>query len=245
MNIFSESSNFSEFFNFLKQLDIEGITDVRHELFFQIQNKPSVAFFKAILALLRDAVHIILLPKKKITTADVLFISTLNGQSGWQSLAPLENYFKSNGLSTNTIIHPRLQKKVSGTVPSRPTIFQLIRNVKLTANIPANASYISKIVIHCCIIRHRLWKSVFEHLFSESTHSILFLHNDFDMISRAACKAYENNCALDKPPIFCVQHGLPTDEFFPTAATFQVVWNKKLKEIYRRMGHNLDDIIVF
>ena len=59
----------------------------------------------------------------------------------------------------------------------------------------------------------------------------IYLHNDFDIYNAALLFAIEYKLIKKKIIPICFQHGIPTDEFFPTKAPLYYVWSKKMKKL--------------
>ncbi|PSO17047.1 hypothetical protein C7G42_19860 [Bradyrhizobium sp. MOS003] len=66
---------------------------------------------------------------------------------------------------------------------------------------------------------------------------MLVLHNDFELFCVAALTA-----GAGRWQGVCIQHGLPTDEFFPTRAPRQVVWGDRSRAAYVSQGTSPDAI---
>jgi len=71
------------------------------------------------------------------------------------------------------------------------------------------------LLVACCLTRRKLWVGSLSRTLKGS-RGVILLHNDFDLMSRAAIG--------QGVATVCVQHGVPTDEFFPTRADWYLVW---------------------
>lgn len=87
---------------------------------------------------------------------------------------------------------------------------------------------ISAVLVAAGLMRGQLWQGVWRQARRDGFAGPLLLHNDFDLPAAAAC-------AVGLPTL-CLQHGIPTDEFFPARATVHVVWGESSAAAYRAAG---------
>lgn len=184
----------------------------------------------------------------------VLFVVTLPGANGWGTLAPAWRAAQAAGLSTAVIRHPRLLPPDVGDAPvltlPPPPVAALGRAlVRAWPVARRRCREVSAVAAAAAAARGVLWREAWGRALagrrgelnqaqgeSYPAQGALALHNDFDMMSAAA---------LDHGlPSFCIQHGVPTDEFFPTRATAQVVWGRRAAAAYRAAGTPAESLII-
>ncbi|AGI06253.1 hypothetical protein [Xanthomonas citri] len=97
---------------------------------------------------------------------------------------------------------------------------------------PLGPAVASLWIVRACVLRQRLWHGAWQRtLGAAPAGATLLLHNDFDMYAAAALHA-----AGDGWRSVCVQHGLPTDEFFPVRARHHLLWGPNSAQVYRKHG---------
>lgn len=201
---------------------------MRHEIYFQMQRPWSRS--RALVALLRDMTLLWLAPGRRLApgqAAGVLFAATLPGANGWGCLEPAMAVAQAAGLAVASVAHPRL----GGRAPAlpRPPAVALVRAVAafLRHLAPQRGMPVSPVLVAAAVARGVAWRAAWRRALAGG-RGVVVLHNDFDMMSAAA---------LDQGwPTICLQHGIPTDEFFPARAGLQVVWGQSSAEAYRAAG---------
>ena len=177
----------------------------------------------------------------------VLFVATLPGANGWGTLAPAWRAARAAGLSAAVIRHPRLPPPdVDGApvlTPPPPPVAALGRALARAWPVAwRRCRGVSAVAAAAAVARGVLWREAWGRALAgrrgapNEAQGALALHNDFDMMSAAA---------LDHGlPSFCIQHGVPTDEFFPTRATAQVVWGRRAAAADRAAGTPAESLII-
>lgn len=165
----------------------------------------------------------------------VLFVATLPGANGWGTLAPACRAVQAAGLSAVVVRHPRLPVWSADGAPlltlPPPPPAALGRALAKAGPIALRPSRdISALAAAAAAARGVLWREAWGAALA-GTRGALVLHNDFDMMSAAATTA-----AAHGRPTFCLQHGAPTDEFFPARAATQVVWSRRAVAVYCAAG---------
>ena len=81
-------------------------------------------------------------------------------------------------------------------------------------------------VLQTLLVRAYLFYELYEQVFTEneSLRSVI-THNDFTSCSYLACIAARNVGATS----FVLQHGFPTQEYFPTSADYYLVWGSRFR----------------
>lgn len=176
-----------------------------------------------------------------------LFVATLPGANGWGTLAPAWRAARAAGLSAAVIRHPRLPPPDIGDAPvftlPPPPAGALGRALALAwPVVRRRCRGVSAVAAAAAAVRGALWREAWGRALAgrrgapNEAQGALALHNDFDMMSAAA---------LDHGlPSFCIQHGVPTDEFFPARATAQVVWGRRAAAAYRAAGIPAESLII-
>lgn len=209
----------------------------RHEIYFISQRKRGwrqVAHAAA--ALLRDIWLCARLPRRTESLSATVCAVSLAGASGWDTLAPLLPALQATGQTVSVLIHPRLRGLVPSLLPAAPDWLGWRKAFRALfqqgcAAIPG----VSPWTLRCCLARRQLWLGAWRHTLANSGSNtrVVLLHNDFDLFSAAAAESTRNMPTIHS---LCVQHGLPTDEFFPTRADIHLVWGDSSRKTY--LSHN-------
>lgn len=221
---------FTQFVTSLRQRFGEFALDVRHELFFLTAGRrPAFVGARAMAALLRDTWQLCRGPARApaLPARSFILLATLAGGNGWGTLARALGQLPTEAVAV--LAHPRLK------VQTFPAGLPLVRPVR-----PAGADAWGalrtflvqlwrgrSLALASCLARRALWRASLARTLG-GTEAVILLHNDFDLMSRAA---------LDQGLLtVCLQHGLPTDEFFPTRADWQVVWGASSRRAFVGAG---------
>ncbi|MFD1840895.1 hypothetical protein [Paracidovorax cattleyae] len=212
----------------------EEAADTRHEAYF-LARRGGMAVLRALLAALRDAWLCWRLPAEPEpeSLGGWVALATLPGSNGWAALAPCVADLAQRGIACSVLMHPRLRGRVAGREPARPSA-QAWRHAlgawrlrALQDGVPA----VSPWLVRSCVFRQRLWRGAWERTLAAHPGGTLLLHNDFDLYAVALLRAAGTGWRS-----VCVQHGLPTDEFFPARAQRHVLWGPSSAEVYARHG---------
>lgn len=224
---------FSEYVDALRQRFGDAATDVRHELFFlQAGRSPVAAGARALVALLRDAWLLLRHtgPDLKLQgERQVILLVTLAGMNGWGTLQRALPTLAASGYTPLVLKHPRLA--ANDVAPG----LRSIQPARVTARTWLSALRIfivtlcqnRPLLLACCLARRTLWAGSLHRTLAAS-RGVLLLHNDFDLMSRAAIG--------HGLPVICLQHGAPTDEFFPINADWYVVWGATSRQAFEANG---------
>lgn len=212
---------------------------------------------RGVAALLRD---VFLLYRAKRWTAPLpvdaaLFVATLPGANGWETLAPACRAAQAAGITVVVIRHPRLPPPAAAgapvlTLPPPPAAALGRALARAWRVVGRESSEVSAVAAAAAAARGVLWREAWGRALTTGappasagtraalaeTRGALALHNDFDMMSAAAL---DHGLAS-----FCLQHGAPTDEFFPAQATTQVVWGERAAAAYQAAGVAAERLII-
>lgn len=218
----------SPFRTFVRELERRHGADaalLRHELFFQAGGGGPPRL-RALAALVRDAA-LLSRPASRLPPDrhNAVLVATLAGGNGWGTLARALPSLHGAGLHPAILAHPRLPSvALPGHLPIlRPGgvgLAGLAAALRILA--AGNGSMVA-----AARARRALWRAAIAKCLG-SWRGVLVLHNDFDMMS-ATCLPWGK-------PSLCLQHGIPTDEFFPAAADRQVVWGDSSRRAYAEAG---------
>ena len=209
---------------------------VRHEIYFLM--KRQYHSLKAIAAMLREIWRLLRLPKQTRIPENirVFLVVTLQGPSGWATLLRAQKILGEKGIHHAMIAHLRLRfDDTTSCSLARPSWNEMSQALLYGSRfLRLRRGKIGSLGVACCMVRHALWQSAWTRTTRSviDTKPIFLLHNDFDMMSRALIAATHK-----KVIIACVQHGIPTDEFFPANAPTQIVWGKSSETAYRQCGY--------
>lgn len=227
---------FQSIFSFQRKLKNsfgDEISHIRNELYFASRANPVIALLKALASLFRDLAYCIGLPRKIKISEDIsyVFCVSLMGSSGWGALEPYFRLFPPSKILV--IKHPRIKRHKGWINPLAPTINGWRKFFKiLSANNGPKNFGIGNLLIRIYLARAALWVEVWKSTISqlEGVKKII-LHNDFDMFSRGAVKS----CQIFEVSTLCIQHGLPTDEFFPTSSNSYLVWGDSSARAFKML----------
>lgn len=223
---------FAEFQQALQAHYGEEAAAARHELYF-LARRGRGALLRGFLAALRDAWLCWRLPRAPAPLAAWVALATLPGANGWGALAPCVADLAQRGIACSVLIHPRLRGRVAGDPPARPTAaaWRHAAGAWRLRRASAGTVPLSPWLVRCCVFRQRLWRGAWARTLAARGQATLLLHNDFDLYAVAAQQAAGPGWRR-----VCVQHGLPTDEFFPVRAQRHLVWGPSSAQAFARHG---------
>ncbi len=219
----------------------------RHELFFHAATprgwRPRWAqALRAVAAAIRDLwwLYGAIGPRRALRAGEVAAVATLPGPSGWRTLARAR---ATMAVPAAALLHPRMGRSVEDGASVvwllRPSLSALLTRpsfgVAGRAAQVRGSRRISAVAVAATVWRRGLWRSAWRRSLAAAPGALL-LHNDFDMMNAAAV-------GLGWPTI-CLQHGVPTDEFFPARADWQVVWGLTSEQAYRDAGVPAERLVV-
>lgn len=224
---------FSRYHAELSQLLGPEAAGVRHEAYFTGVRRGLVGpRLRALLATLRDLVWLArpMPPHGHAPRGEaVILLVTLSGSAGWGTLERALPSIHAAGKTPVLLVHPRLSRD------DLPRDLPVLRPARAPlsgywAAVRALARGLRRgcpLVVGLCLARRALWRSSLARTLAGIPGPLL-LHNDFDMASSAAC-------SLGRTTL-CLQHGLPTDEFFPLQADWHLVWGSAAQAAYRQQA---------
>lgn len=203
--------------------------DVRHEVFFLAARHGRGAGLRGYAALLRDAWLLLRCPPpgSQPFADGVMLVVTLAGKSGWGTLARSLPHLASG--SPVVLAHPRLAAR------DFPQGVQVVRPLRPALASISGAAFtfcrallvLRSLLLASCLARRVLWRASMARTLS-CRRGPLILHNDFDIMSNAAIGQARATV--------CLQHGLPTDEFFPVRSDWYVVWGERSRRAFVDAG---------
>ncbi|AVM73180.1 hypothetical protein [Magnetospirillum gryphiswaldense] len=213
-------SPFAAFVAELQQRHGPEVDLVRHELFFQGQKRFPGG--RGALALARDALLLARPSRRQPLPTGLLavLVATLAGSSGWSSLARALPAIATAGLTPVVLAHPRLDPSLF------PADVPVLRPGGLGLAGLDPAGWLGGWVAQAQA-RQKLWIRAVAGLLADR-RGVLVLHNDFDMMSTASLHSGW--------PSVCLLHGIPTDEFFPCRADYQIVWGPSSRQAFADCG---------
>ncbi|SDI55399.1 hypothetical protein [Pseudomonas panipatensis] len=207
---------------------------LRHELFFLRRHAdgwPAVA--RAAAAWLRDTGLLLRRGQSAAApasdAAQAILVCSLAGASGWQTLARSLDACRDAGLPAVILAHPRLRadelpSELPRLAPARPRGADLINSLRAFS---AARRRRWPLLLALGAGRLALWRACLARSLS-GRRGVLLLHNDFDLLSQAAQS--QGLAAI------CLQHGLPSDEFFPARADWHVLWGESSRRLFLAAG---------
>lgn len=225
--------SFSEQVEYMRQQFGPTAVDVRHELFYLHAGRSQVAAgARALAALLRDAWLLLWRtgpPLEAPGHRQAILLTTLAGMSGWGTLRRALPNLVEAGFAPLVLLHPRLASHVippdQTTIrPTRPDLKTWHAALRVFI---ATLRQAQSLPLASCLARRTLWVGSLRRTLT-GCGGVLLLHNDFDLMSRAAIG--QGLVSI------CVQHGIATDEFFPTRADHYLVWGEASRQVFEANG---------
>lgn len=226
-----KKDNFKSYLSSLSFIYGPETSKFRHEIFFLLINHNTRnACLRANIAAVRDIAYL-LKPNgpKSSLESDLIFAVSLAGNNGWGAIKETHKAKPKSIL----VRHPRICEKElsthSETLPS-VGIGALLRAInKNKKYLLKRNSFLENLIVFLCGIRFSMWQEAWEKVIKNGTQ--LYLHNDFDMFSSSALNLMKDK---DLGESYCIQHGVPTDEFFPTQANYQLTWGESSFNLYNK-----------
>ena len=213
----------------------------RNELYFTLFYRKNI-YLNAIASFIRD-IFILIGFKKKIDESEFFFF-TLPTQSGYKIFENIYFFKKKKLLKIPSKKNRHIVSKSLYFFPTFEFICSFFSTLKLI-NIKKKHGFLIFIYVLRLALIVNVWKFFFE---KNSFKTIkIYLHNDFDIYNAALLFAIEYKLIRKKIIPICFQHGIPTDEFFPTKAPLYYVWSKKMKKLYEAQNNksNISNIKTF
>lgn len=226
-------SDQQSFRDFLADLTAEfgpDLLGVRHEVYFTARRRgqwqPKVLQGVRALAALALTIFDLMIrpgPRRIEGEVDGFLVASLPGENGWQGLRPLLNQAQATQMKVAALWHPRLGRR---DVKKEVAVYWLPRPVlKDFWNAIAQAlpylrrkhPTVGSLAAAAIFVRGQLWRAAWRRL-AKSHPVALALHNDFDLMGASAVES--------GLPAMLIQHGTPTDEFFPIRAGVVAAWGR-------------------
>ncbi|WAH57620.1 hypothetical protein LZ023_32440 [Pseudomonas silvicola] len=210
----------------------EAAADVRHELFYLgAGRQPWRAGLRALVAWLRDTWQLLRQPGHRLQGGErpMILLATLAGVSGWGTLLRALPALAAQPRPVLVLAHPRLPRSgfpadLPVLRPSRPSPGVLWNSLRTLLRGLAQGQ---PLLLASCLARRCLWQGSLQRTLG-ACQGVLVLHNDFDLMSRASLG--------QGLPAICLQHGVPTDEFFPVRADWYLVWGASSRRAFVAAG---------
>ncbi len=203
----------------------------RHALFFLHRNSLLGGRVRAVVAALRDLRWLLYPPRHTPLqpSTNTVAIATLPGAAGLGTIA--QAAAACPGTPLPIIAHPRM--KGMPYYPTPVTIRDAVRAVGAAwRSLQQPNGALRRTIVASCQFRAALWQASWQNFLRHHPRIETFLlHNDFDMMSRTL-----TDIAAQKRQVVCVQHGVPTEEFFPTSAPIQLVWGEASQTAYHSLS---------
>jgi hypothetical protein len=92
----------------------------------------------------------------------------------------------------------------------------------------------STLVLRGLMVRAYIYEAMYERIFSQARPLAVITHNDFTSLSYLAGEAARGHGVPD----FTLQHGFPSQEYFPACASHYLVWGPRFRELLARSESN-------
>lgn len=224
----------------LCEINDDDLWQVRHEIFFLRASFNSITgLIRSIFAFARDLYYLFSFSGKAVPAPDLAIIVTLPGQSGMGTLWPALAALDQAGRSYRIYPHPRLPASLTkglntGRLP-RPPLRALGAALRSGWRQLRRPGVADRWILATTAARGVLWRAAWGRL-TGGTRGILLMHNDFDMMSAASLGLGWRS--------ICLQHGIPSEEFFPARADYHVVWGESAAAAYQAAGVELDRLVI-
>lgn len=231
-------TDFTAFRQSLTQNADRDLIGVRHEMFFVgARRRRGVQTLVCLVAFIRDLWWIFACCRRPADApaeaCAALLVASLPGAGGLGALRPLEARLRAAGTSCLLYVHPRLRSMDGARLPVRPTLLQLLRALGPALRLRRAPAGFDRTALALLLARSALWTQTWRATMAHHRDvGAAYVHNDFDMFLKPAVDVMQG-LGLD---VTCVQHGVPTAEFFPPNAVRQRVWSPAMADIYRLGG---------
>jgi hypothetical protein len=236
----SKQQSFRDFCTGLERRFGPEVLDVRHELYFTARRNgrwvPKVFQGARAIAALGVTVFDLMMrpgPRRIAGKIDGFLVASLPGSNGWQALRPFLRQTQAEGMSVASLWHPRLGRQDPAGETAvywlpRPSFAELISAIgRSLPLLGKHHDRVGSIAAMAIVVRGLLWRAAWRRL-ARLHPAALALHNDFDLMGAAA-----TDCGL---PTMVLQHGVPTDEFFPPRAEVLAVWGATSAAAFQATG---------
>lgn len=227
IKIAKKKNKFSDFQKYLIRRN-KNYDFFRNELFFNLIYKKK-NFLIAFISLIRDFFVFIGYPEPQKTNK--IFFFTLPNQSGFKIFKNLPFFNKKNLVKAPLNRNKGIKSESLKFFPSIK-FFKFFYTVVNLIGWKKNDG----IIIFFYVLRLSLIVSIWRfYLLKNNQKKVyIYLHNDFDIYNAALIFLVKQNLIDNlQIDIFCLQHGIPTDEFFPTKSPQYFLWSKKMYDLFK------------
>jgi len=200
-----------------------------HEFYFTKEYKK-YNLVTVIFAFLRD-IYIGIGRQNLEFNKKIFFFFTNIGGSG-QEVFKKYKYFNKSNLIKVDLKRNRLKK--TGKLTCIPD-FLFIKNFILIFK-SINWQKNHGIILLIFSLRLSFWSTIWLNFLSnlKNDKCKIYIHNDFDIYNSSLIYILKNKFLKKKIKTICFQHGIPTDEFFPTKADVYIVWSKHMLKLFQK-----------
>ena len=227
INILKQKDNFRKFYNFLTKKN-KNYDFFRNELYFNLIYKKN-NFLNIFFALIRD--FFVLIGNVKILKNKQIFFFTLPTQSGYKIFENLPFYNKKNLIKVPLTRNKNIKCANLNYMPSKEFFKFFFKVITLIEWSKSDGIIILIYSIRLSLLV-TIWKFYLEQ--SNQKNIKIYLHNDFDIYNAALLFLIKFKLIKkSKINVFCLQHGISTEEFFPTKTPNYYVWSRKILKLFK------------
>ena len=231
MNVLKKKKNFFFFQKYLNNLN-KYYDYFRNEIYFTVIYKKNI-FSVSLLALLRD--FFLMIGTNKVNLKSKIFFFSLPTNSGAKAFNYYNFFNRKCLLKTPFLKNKKIKCESIGYKPSIKFFTEFIsiyQSIKKANNGCLLFIYTLRLAFLITV-----WKFFLEKNIDSKTD--IYIHNDFDIYNSSLIYAVKNILTNSfKINIVCIQHGIPTDEFFPTKSPTYLLWSKKMLSLFKKKNPN-------
>lgn len=222
---------------FLRALETIGpeINAVRNDLIYQHAGRPRWRQAVSGVRVLMLELTLLFRPGRgsRPPAKDVVALLPHATGMGPGVLQAAQEELRSAGISVTVMRHPRLAADAwPGSAVLR--LFSPLAVLKALATalpyLVHGDKAISRVLLYTLMVRAAWWRAACRR-YLDGFRGVLLLVIDYDMTAAAALEVL-----VDRRSSVCIQHGLPTQDYFPVNARHHVVWAKSSEDVYRENG---------
>jgi len=214
------------------------VETISNNIFFLVRKKELalIKIVRSLLGLFRDFLLLKRRSCQNSLNSEVVFVVSEPGMSGIGCLRPLIKEYRRIGVNVSLIVKPGVDFETEGLPViliggvSFSDFIKLILKVRISKR---KRFCFLDILVYIATLRANIWNYAIRRSMPKSR--VVYVHNDFDFVGANAVRISKEN----KKHTICIQHGLPTAEFFPPNADIHVVWGEAFEKLYKRKSNDV------
>lgn len=200
-----------------------------HEFYF-IKEYKKYNLIRVIFAFLRD-IYIGIGKQNLEFNKKIFFFFTIAGASGLEVFKKHKDFNKSNLIKVDL---KRNRLKKTRKLTCKPDYLFIKNFIRIFKSINWQKNHGLTLLIFS--LRLSFWGTIWLNFLSKlkNDRCQIYIHNDFDIYNSSLIYILKNKFLKKKIITICFQHGIPTDEFFPTKSDIYIVWSKHMLKLFHK-----------